>query len=213
MAKYRVDNVPIWIRPLYIFGSMVLAIIIYSLFVTWYLVCRIEYKGLENIDSTKNYIYCMWHDNLFPYFIANVRYSKKYIWLNHPAWYMKPVHLILFFAGTKKLALGSSGNSGREALKEVIKHLKLGYNTLITPDGPSGPLKELKQGVLDMSSESGVEVVPFKIITPIAWTVGFTWDGKRIPMPFSKIIVEYGKPVKVLTGNYEEAQEEITAQM
>ena len=213
MAKYNVNNVPIWIWPFYMLCSMALAIVAYSLFVIWYLLCRIEYKGMEHLSPSKNYIYCMWHDNLLPYFVVNVRYSKRYIWLNHPAWYMKPVHLILFFTGTKKLALGSSGNAGKEALQEVIEHLKLGYNTLITPDGPSGPLKVLKQGVLDMSAASEVEVVPFKIITPRAWTVGFTWDGKRIPMPLSTIIVQYGKPVKVLPGNYDKAQEQIISQM
>lgn len=126
---------------------------------------------------------------------------------------MKPIHLLLFFIGNKKLALGSSGNSGKEALQIVVEHLKMGYNTAINPDGPAGPLKELKQGVLDMSAESGVEVVPFKIVTPISWTLKFTWDEKRIPMPFSKIIVEYGNPVKVTKENYSEAREQLISQM
>ena len=107
----------------------------------------------------------------------------------------------------------SSGNSGREALKVVIEHLKLGYNTLINPDGPSGPLKELKPGVLDMSAESGVQVVPFKINTPKPILLKFTWDGKRMPLPFSKVIVVYGKPVTVTRENYEEARKLIIAQM
>ncbi|PCH93635.1 MAG: hypothetical protein COB85_06625 [Bacteroidetes bacterium] len=213
MAKSNVDNVPRMIWPLYMAISILLALSTYFLFVFWRVLCRVEYQGTEYLDPTKNYIYCMWHENLMAYFLVNLRYSKKYIWLNHPAWYMKPIHLILFFMGNKKLALGSSGNSGREALQVVIEHLKLGYNTLINPDGPSGPLKELKSGVLDMSAESGVEVVPFKIITPSAWTLKFTWDCKRMPFPFSKIIVEYGKPVQVRADDYDEARERIIAQM
>jgi len=148
----------------------------------------------------------MWHENLIPYFIVNNRYNSRYIWLNHPAWFMKPIHLILWFMGTKKLALGSSGNEGRLGLAEVVDNLKKGFNTLINPDGPAGPLKVLKPGVLDMSIESGIPVISLKITTTRAIKLSKTWDNKRIPLPFSKIIISFSNPVQVSDSNREEAR-------
>jgi len=108
--------------------------------------------------------------------------------------------------GTKKLALGSSGNEGRLGLAEVVDNLKKGFNTLINPDGPAGPLKVLKPGVLDMSIESGIPVISLKITTTRAIKLSKTWDNKRIPLPFSKIIISFSNPVQVSDSNREEAR-------
>ena len=155
----------------------------------------------------------MWHDNLVPYFMVYTRYKAPYVWLNHPAWFMKPIHILLKLICTQEIALGSSGFSGKAALEEVIDYLKRGYNTVITPDGPSGPVKELKRGVLDMSLASGIPVVPLKIRTPKRSILKATWDKKRIPLPFSTITVEFGKPVIVNEENYEIAKREIVENM
>lgn len=213
MPNYNVNNIPWLIRPLYLLLSWSLALPVYGLFVFLHFVCRIEFKGSENLIARGNYIYCMWHDNLIPYFIVNIRYGSKYVWLNHPAWFMKPVHNILYLIGTKKIALGSSGNSGKEALNEVITYLQNGYSTLITPDGPSGPVKELKVGVLEMGLATGLPIVPIKIKTPKAWVLKSTWDRKRIPLPFSKVIVEFGNPVKITHENYETGRKRIIEQL
>ena len=133
--------------------------------------------------------------------------------MNFPAWHMKPIHILLKLIGTKKLALGSSGHSGKAALKEVIGYLKQGYNTVINPDGPSGPVKKLKHGVLEMSLATGVPVIPLKIITSKKIEFSKTWDKKRIPLPFSVLTVEYGEPVQVTAETYEEAKLRIEQQM
>ena len=208
-----VHNVPLIIRPIYLLLSWVLALVIYLLFVLFHITCRIEYKGNYSSGSAQNYIFCMWHHNLIPYFIVNIRYKSKYVWLNHAAWFMKPVHNILYLIGTKKIVFGSSGHSGKEALSEVIHYLRNGYNTLITPDGPSGPVKELKNGVLEMGLATWLYIVPIKIKTPKAWVLKSTWDSKRIPLPFSRVIVEFGNPVKITHENYETARQQIIEQL
>lgn len=211
--KYTVSNIPLLIRPLYLVCSVIVASFVYGLFFFSHLLVRIEYQNKEVLKSRGNYIFSMWHENLVPYFIVNIRYRSDYIWLNHPAWFMKPIHIILWFMGTKKLALGSSGNAGRAGLEEVVSYLRKGYNTLINPDGPSGPLKELKHGVLDMSMESEVPVISVKISTARAITLSNTWDQKRIPLPFSKMTVTFSEPVQVTDLNKEEARQKIIAGM
>jgi lysophospholipid acyltransferase (LPLAT)-like uncharacterized protein len=57
--------------------------------------------------------------------------------MQHPTWYMKPSHVMLRFIGVKKITLGSSGYSGKEAADQLVEYLKKGYSTVILPDGPS----------------------------------------------------------------------------
>ena len=69
---------------------------------------------------------------------------------------MKPIHLILRFAGIKKIILGSSRFSGRKAADELEEYLKEGYSTVILPDGPSGPSFVPKLGVFHISLKSKI---------------------------------------------------------
>ena len=108
--------------------------------------------------------------------------------------------------------LGSSGNSGKEALAEVITYVKNGSSTMINPDGPKGPIRVVKDGVLNMGIQTGVPVIPFKITSKYAFTMP-TWDKKRFPIPFSKVIVEYGEPILITESNKEEARAHLSAGM
>ena len=211
--RYTVNNIPLLVQPFYLLLSWLLALLVYLFFVLSRFLCRIQYKGKDHLDPSRNYIYCMWHDNLIPYFIVNTRYKSPHVWMNHPAWFMKPIHILLKLMGTQKIVLGSSGHSGRAALEEVVDYLKQESNTLMTPDGPAGPVKELKHGVLDMSMASGIAVVPLKVRTSRAFILNATWDNKRIPLPFSTITIEYGNPVIVTKENYEIARMQIHKQL
>ena len=209
---YTVDNVPILLKPfLWLYGYTG-AIFFYSIFLFAHATVRIEYRNKEVLDSNKNHIFSLWHENLMGHFVVFTRYDRDFVWLNHPMWFMKPIHIILYWMGTKKLMLGSSGNSGKEALAEVITWVKNGSSTMINPDGPRGPIRVVKDGVLNMGIETGVPVIPFKITSSNAITMP-TWDKKRFPIPFSKVIVEYGEPILITESNKEEARAHLSAGM
>lgn len=200
-------------RPLFLLFSWVVAIFVYGIFLLSHLCLRIEFKNEEVLKDSRNYIYSLWHHNLIAYFIINIRYKQDYVWLNHPVWYMKPIHILLWFMGTKGLVLGSSGNSGRVALNKVVGYLKEGSNTVINPDGPSGPIKQLKSGVLDMSIDSGVPVIAVKISSTNSIVLSRTWDNKWIPLPFSKILIEFSNPIQVTTLNKENSRVKVVEGM
>ena len=210
--SYTVNNVPLLLKPLFWLYGYFVATIMYAVFLTVRATVRIEYRNREVLDTRKNHIFSLWHENLLGHFVVFTHYDRNYVWLNHPIWYMKPIHIILFWMGTKKLALGSTGNSGKAALAEVIAWLKQGYNTMINPDGPRGPIREVKDGVLNMSIETGIPIIPFRITSMNAITVP-NWDKKRFPLPFSKVIVEYGEPIEVTEQNKEDARESLRAAM
>ena len=67
---------------------------------------------------------------------------------------------------------------------------------MINPDGPAGPIKKLKPGVLIMAKETGVPIIPITMDASSKLVMD-TWDKKKQPLPFSKIRIEYHEPIYI----------------
>ena len=197
---YRVDNVPALWRPFWLAYSWIVGIGFWCVWNLLVLTCRIRFEGEQHHVGRENYIYSLWHESWFLYFAAFARSHRYHVWLQHPDAYMKPVHVALRLAGIQ-LLLGSGGEEGREAARELVAHLRRGSSTAISPDGPHGPCRVLKKGVLHLSCDSGVPVLPLRLSVSRAIRIG--WDRKAIPFPWSRITVEYGPPIAVTEGDFE----------
>jgi lysophospholipid acyltransferase (LPLAT)-like uncharacterized protein len=123
---------------------------------------------------------------------------------------MKPIHLLLRFTGVEKIILGSTGHYGREAADELVGYLKKGYSTVLLPDGPNGPPFVLKKGILHVSLQSQVPIVPVQFRAS-RFLESNTWDRKKFPFPFSTIRVQFGNPIQISKDNFDEAYDEITS--
>ncbi|MBL7012874.1 MAG: DUF374 domain-containing protein [Candidatus Marinimicrobia bacterium] len=90
---------------------------------------------------------------------------------------------------------GSSKERGKEAFSEIVDILTSKSTLLaITPDGPSGPARVPKPGVIRASQKTGAPVVPVTVHSSRNWA--FTnWDTFFMEKPFGKIWIEYGKPI------------------
>jgi hypothetical protein len=154
-----------------------------------HLTCRIKIIGVPTDNLP--HIHAFWHQNLPLYFISYTKRPKhKVVWMQHPKWYMKPIHFLNWWYGIE-VVYGSSGNSGRKALEKIVYNLKDGYSTSLNPDGPKGPPKLVKNGIVLMSMESGAPIQPIKFRCSHFVKLP-SWDEKIIPLPFSRINVEYG---------------------
>lgn len=204
----RVDTVPLLVRPLFLLYGWSLGILLRLMAVVIHYNCTIKFEGTD-LRAHPNYILCIWHESLIPFFSVFLNMENQ-AWMNHPAWYMKPVHVALRMAGVKHLCLGSTGNSGKEALAGVISFLKQGYSTTIASDGPAGPAYDLKPGVLFMSRDSGVPVIPVRFEMSHYFRLS-KWDRKFAPIPFSTIRVQAGPPVFVTAENMEQSATAIKA--
>ena len=193
---YTVQNAPFPIKQLNQLYGFVVGGFMYFIFRLIRLTQRVEYIGKENLESSPNHIYAFWHENLPLHFTTNLRMKKPQIWLQHPMLFMKPIHVLVKLMGLTEMAYGSSGNSGKAALQRVNTQLKNGYSTMINPDGPAGPIKKLKVGVLLMAKETGVPIIPVTMDASPKWVMN-TWDKKKQPLPFSKIRIEYHKPIYI----------------
>jgi lysophospholipid acyltransferase (LPLAT)-like uncharacterized protein len=200
---YTVQNAPFPIKQLNLLYGLIVGGLMFLIFSLIRFTQRVEYIGKENLNSSPNHIYAFWHESLPLHFTTNLRMKKPQIWLQHPMLFMKPIHVCVKMMGLTEMAYGSSGNSGKAALERVNAQLKNGYSTMINPDGPAGPIKKLKVGVLIMAKETGVPIIPVTMDASPKWVMN-TWDKKKQPLPFSKIRIEYHRPIYI-SGDFGES--------
>jgi lysophospholipid acyltransferase (LPLAT)-like uncharacterized protein len=89
---------------------------------------------------------------------------------------------------------GSTARGGFQALLEMIRSPDDSTHLGITPDGPRGPRRQLKPGVVMIASQSGLAVVPAGIGFVRAWRVG-SWDRFALPCPGSVVVGVVGEPI------------------
>ncbi len=210
----RVDTLPRALRPLLHLYGWGVAAGMYGFFALQRLTVRVEVSGAERIRAGEGYVFCHWHGLVPLLFQAGVPRlpaalaGRPHAWMQHPLWYMKPVHVFLCMMGVREIVLGSSGHEGRRAADDIARLLRAGWSTVVLPDGPAGPPRVLKRGVLHLAARSGVPVVPLRIDASRRLTIP-TWDRKQVPLPFSTISLAVGDPI--LVGDLDRAERELAA--
>jgi lysophospholipid acyltransferase (LPLAT)-like uncharacterized protein len=112
---------------------------------------------------------------------------------------------------------GSSSRGGKEALTEIIDFAKEKNCPVgMAVDAPRGPAGKAKIGVVVLARETGQPVVPVGCFSTRHVTFN-SWDKMILPLPFSTIVLAYGKPVDVPEGldrdDYEQIRIEIEQQI
>ncbi|MCP4689955.1 MAG: lysophospholipid acyltransferase family protein [Desulfobacterales bacterium] len=95
---------------------------------------------------------------------------------------------------------GSSSRGGRSALRELIRFMTEGDpgKFCVTPmDGPRGPARKLKKGLLYVAKASGSVFVPISCSGTRVFTLKKTWDKTMLPLPFSKVVIEFHPPFTI----------------
>lgn len=88
---------------------------------------------------------------------------------------------------------GSTTRGGRRALWGLLRAIRAGRVPVIIPDGPVGPIYEVKDGVLFLSQATGTPIVPLGFAADRAWRVR-SWDRLIVPKPFARVSVAFGEP-------------------
>ena len=91
---------------------------------------------------------------------------------------------------------GSSSRGGIGAFRKVVRLLKEGWDTGITPDGPRGPRCRVQPGVIELARVSGAPILPVTFAARYRFVFN-SWDRFVLPLPFSPVVVIFGKPLRV----------------
>ncbi len=165
----------------------------------------------SSLSENGNYLLAIWHQNLFQGILAQT--GKKHVVIVSRSKDAEPVAYTCHNLG-HAVARGSSRSKtgvdkgGRVAMEEMIDLLKSGLPGAVTVDGPKGPAKKVKPGIIVMAKKSGIPIVPYSPIARNYWEFN-SWDKFRLPQPFSVIDIYYGDPIMVDELPLEQAQLEL----
>jgi hypothetical protein len=94
---------------------------------------------------------------------------------------------------------GSSTRGAARALLGAVRELEGGNAVAFTPDGPRGPRREMKPGVVAAAQRGRGTIVPLHAEADRAWRLD-SWDRFMIPKFGAKVRIVYGRPFEVAAG-------------
>ena len=170
---------------------------------------RVRTKNFENLKSllkTDNLVIAFWHGTMIiPWF-----YFRKY---KMSALVSGSKDGELLFRVLKKwkynVQRGSSSKGGKDALEKLIGLASENYSVALTPDGPGGPVFEMKPGAVIVSKKSQIPLIMVGIGMNKKWTLK-SWDSFEIPKFFSRVNIVISNPVTINPDlTYDETSEKI----
>lgn len=156
-------------------------------------VCISYEEGAQETLEQRPLIASFWHSCLIPatYICRNlgvrVMSSNSY-----DGEYMGRIIHKFGFVAVK----GSSSRNAVRALLGLRRALETGWTVAFTLDGPRGPRHKVKPGPVALARSSGVPLTMFHAAVDKAWVL-HTWDRLMIPVPFSRVLVRFGKLIPV----------------
>lgn len=110
---------------------------------------------------------------------------------------------------------GSQNRGGTKASLELIKKIKdEDYNGALTIDGPRGPNRVVKKGIIEIARMAGTPIVPAVYWSPQKRFLQFnSWDKFRFPLIGTKLVMVFGEPILVGENPTDEEVEAIRKQI
>jgi lysophospholipid acyltransferase (LPLAT)-like uncharacterized protein len=91
---------------------------------------------------------------------------------------------------------GSSSRGGKQARSDLEMALVNGATGILTVDGPRGPRRKTKLGIIALAQASQSKIVPVANAADRYWQFN-SWDQFKLPKPFARIFVVYGPPIEI----------------
>lgn len=139
-------------------------------------------------------IYAMWHAHQFC--VHGIRHREKLHVLVSRSRDGEIIADVVERWGFKTVR-GSKGKKGAvEATMQMISILKSGENCAMMVDGPKGPARVVKDGVIKIAKMAGVPIVPVYWYSKNFTFAKFpSWDEMRSPVFSTNLINLYGEPI------------------
>ena len=161
---------------------------------TW----RFEFRNPENRTAAEKmnpgggFAMAIWHENLFATIAAHA--GQRFAPLASLSRDGDIVSWVMDHLGFVTLR-GSSSRGGTEARNALVDAINKGYFTALTVDGPRGPRRQAKMGIVEIARRSGSAILPVSAVGNRSFIFFKSWDQFRLPLPFTKITVTYGPPL------------------
>ena len=91
---------------------------------------------------------------------------------------------------------GSSSRGGGKALQQMIEHVGQYRLAAHIVDGPRGPARVVKPGILRLAQDTQAVIIPFYVAANRAWYFN-SWDRFFLPKPFAHVVLRFGDIITV----------------
>ncbi|MGM0788335.1 MAG: lysophospholipid acyltransferase family protein [Thermodesulfobacteriota bacterium] len=111
---------------------------------------------------------------------------------------------------------GSSSKGGMEALTAMVEYMKDKSEKRLcgtAVDGPKGPARKMKKGMAAVAKQSGSWFIPMACSGTRVITFSKAWDKTIIPKPFSRVVIDFGEPVRIPEDASEQEFDSICADL
>lgn len=180
--------------------TKILAQVIYFFIRILNLTYRYEFVGLDHKKKAKEtlpnktFVYALWHQNLVGAIFSHI--GERFTMVISESSDGELVAITCEKFGHIP-ARGSSTRGGKKALIEIVKNVRRGIPGALSVDGPKGPAKQVKPGVIEIARLAECPILPLSPYAKSFWTFEKSWDQFRVPKPFTKIVVVIGEPIYV----------------
>jgi len=160
--------------------------------------CESPGTNISDPDATQQFVYALWHDQiLFPLLrsaqVKSLLRTRRCVAL--VSRHQDGLILTDFMENVGIHSVnGSSSRGGAQAMRQLIKEAD-GSSIFITPDGPRGPRRQVKQGIVFLAAQTGRPIVPLGVACSRTWNFQGNWTNLVVPRPFTKLLIQAGKPI------------------
>ena len=172
---------------------------------------RPEVPGINPYDGTgdRRYLFCVWHDQiLMTCFTGRPQNMAGLVSRHQDGSYLADTMKLLGITPVR----GSSSRGGAQAMRQMLDVAR-DLHIAITPDGPRGPRRQAKGGIVFLASQTGRAIVPTAYACRRAWRIKGSWTDMLVPQPFTTIYTLGGRPLEVPPNLTREQLEHYTARL
>ena len=147
-------------------------------------------------DQRQPVVFLLWHEALLPLLWQHRKQGITIVVSEaRDGQYVSDLAMTLGYRAVR----GSSTRGGARALLGAVRELQSGRSIAFTPDGPRGPRRQVKPGVIAAAQRGGGVIVPIHAEADRAWRL-HSWDRLMIPQPLARVLITYGRPFRVDAG-------------
>jgi lysophospholipid acyltransferase (LPLAT)-like uncharacterized protein len=169
-----------------------------------YLTLRVRWSDaagvLERHGRGERFVFASWHDGIVLLPLVMVRVPSR----------IRPRVLLSWHRDAELAAQaarrfgvratrGSSTRGGIGAMRGLLAAHRAGDDLVVVPDGPRGPRREVKPGLVLIGRGTGAAIVPVALAATPRRRLR-SWDRLQVPLPFAQVAIRFGMPVEVGDG-------------
>lgn len=141
----------------------------------------------------ERYVYCVWHDGILGAIFSGPQVRTSALTSRHADG--EYVAEIIQAVGMKPVR-GSSGHGGAGAVRRMMSDASE-YHVVIATDGPRGPRRVVKPGIIFLASQSGRRIVPVATSAVRGFRPKGKWTDLLIPRPLTTAYTIGGIPLSI----------------